>query len=83
MTAVVLAFPAARRRDLVHSIARRALSLRERVGEEHVARSIKLQADVLRRKGVSEPDIEREMKSLEAAVRTVMWEAVMRPRETR
>jgi Family of unknown function (DUF6074) len=83
MTAVVLAFPAAKRRDLVISIARRALSFRHAAGEQHVERSLRLQAEALRRKGVTESDIQREMKSLEAAVRAVMWESVMQPRETR
>ena len=83
MTAAVLAFPPAKRQDLVRSISRRALSLRPEVGEEHIVRSINRQHDVLRSKGVSVRDIQREMKSLEAAIRAVMWEAVMQPRETR
>lgn len=83
MTAVVVPFPPAKRQDLVRSIARRALSLSPEAGEKHIVRSINLQHRTLCSKGVSLRDSHIEMNALEAAIRTVMWEAVMQPRETR
>lgn len=64
MSAVIIPFPAARRVDLVHSIARRALELTPVDGERHIERSLATQATVLRRKGVSQADIDRNLTGL-------------------
>lgn len=81
MTAAVIPFPAARRVDLVASIARRALELPPHAGEQHIRRSVDLQATVMRRKGVSEDLIEREKAALDSAVRVLIWDAVLAPRK--
>ncbi|WP_028332792.1 DUF6074 family protein [Bradyrhizobium sp. USDA 3256] len=81
MTAAVIPFPAARRVDLVASIARRALELPPQAGEQHIRRSVDLQATVMRRKGVSEDMIDREKVALDGAVRASIWDAVLAPRK--
>ena len=77
----IIPYPAARRHHLVSSIARRSLELGVVAGERHIARSLELQAKVLRRKGVSQHLIVRETRALETAVRAQMWNAVLLPRE--
>ncbi len=79
MIAAIIPFPAARRRGLVLSIARRALELSPAAGEEHIQRSIKLQATVMRRKGIADDLIAREETGLAGAVRALIWDAVMAP----
>ena len=83
MTAEVLPFPSARRADLVRSIVRRALTLRPAAGEDHIVRSMELQASVMRRKGVPSALIAKDVAALSAAIRANMWDAVLQPRETR
>jgi Family of unknown function (DUF6074) len=77
MTAEVLPFPASHRRVLVASIARRALELCPDAGEQHIRRSVDVQATVMRRKGIAEDLIRREALSLDGAVRALMWDAVL------
>ncbi|MGX1417437.1 DUF6074 family protein [Bradyrhizobium elkanii] len=81
MTAAVIPFPAARRVDLVASIAHRALELHPQAGEQHIRRSVDLQATVMRRKGISEDLIEREKAALDGAIRALIWDAVLAPRK--
>jgi len=81
VSARVIPFPANRRRDLIHSIARRVFELSPEAGEKHIRRSLDGQATVLRRKGVEEPLIARDAAGLEAAVRAAIWLAVVRHEE--
>lgn len=76
MTALI-PFPAARRLDLVASIARRALELTPECGEKHIRRSVGLQVIVMRRKGIAEHLVKREAVALEGAIRALIWNAVM------
>ena len=76
----IIPYPAARRYHLVSSIVRRSLELGAG-GERHIARSLELQATVLRRKGVAEHLIIRETRALDSAVRAQMWNSVLFPRE--
>jgi len=78
VSAIVLPFPANRRRDLICSIARRTLELSPEAGERHIRRSLDVQVTVMRRKCVAEPLIAREAASLEAAIRVAIWHAVTR-----
>jgi hypothetical protein len=80
MTATIVPFPTARRVSLVHGIARRALERNPSAGEQYISHSLKVQATVMRRKGVSEDLIARETASLDAAVRVLIWDAVVTPR---
>lgn len=77
----IIPYPAARRHHLVSSIARRSVELGAVAGERHIARSLELQAKVLRRKGVAQHLIVRETRALESAVWAQMWNAVLLPLE--
>lgn len=83
MSSVIIPFPAARRHDLVHSIARRSLQLHPAAGEQHIRHSLKLQATVMRRKGVAEELIARDIAGLDGAIRALIWTTVMAPRGAR
>lgn len=73
MTAVVLPFPLARRLDLIDRQARYALCLKPEKGERHIQRQIKTQVEALRRRGVADDVIAREVAGMEAAIRSGMW----------
>jgi hypothetical protein len=79
----VIPFPAARRLSLVSSITRRALELNPAAGEQHIRRSLDVQATVMRRKGIAENLIARETASLDGAIRALIWNAVMAQRGDR
>jgi hypothetical protein len=65
----VIPFPIVQRQALVLSIARRALKISPAAGERHIVRSLELQAATMRRGGVAEDHIRRELKALESTVR--------------
>ncbi|WP_027579153.1 DUF6074 family protein [Bradyrhizobium sp. Ai1a-2] len=83
MTATILPFPAFRRRELIGKIVRSALRMNAAAGEQHIRRSLDLQATVMRRKGIAEDLIAKERIALESAVRQAIWDAVMAPRGVR
>lgn len=73
MTAEVLPFPLARRLDLIHRQADYALCLRPEKAEQHIQRQLQCQRDALRRRGVAENIVAREIRDMEAAIRAAMW----------
>lgn len=73
MTALVVPFPLARRLDLIQRQAEYALCLKPEKAERHIERQLQCQAHALRRRGVGDDVINRELASMEAAIRTVMW----------
>ena len=77
MSAAVVPFPIARRRDFIVRQAQYALSLKPQKGEEHIARQVQCQAQAMRRRGVAEDLVGRELNSMAAAIRAVMWQVVM------
>ena len=77
MTAEVLPFPLARRAEMIQRQADYALSLKPAKGEQHIARQMQIQADIMRRRGIPAKIIERELASMDAAIRAAMWHAVM------
>jgi hypothetical protein len=79
ITALVVPFPVARRRPLVLSIARSALDRSPELGELHIQHQLRLQATVMRRRGIDPNLINVEISKLEAAVRALMWDAVLLP----
>jgi hypothetical protein len=48
-------------------------------GERHLGQQLRRQAHVMRRKGIQATVIERELKSLEAAVRGTLWRWLLGP----
>lgn len=73
MSALVLPFPLVRRLDLIHRQAKYAVCLRPEKGDRHIERQLQTQADAMRRRGVAENMINRELAGMESAIRTAMW----------
>jgi hypothetical protein len=84
MSAAIIPFPPARRLLLVASIARRTFDLRPDADEQHIRRSVDVQANVMRRKCIAEELIHREAVNLDAAVRALLQtEVTSRPQGRR
>lgn len=77
--AEVLPFPLAARVDFVERHARLIAGMSAEVGEAHLQRQLKVQADTLARKGVAPELIESELKALESAIRAALWRNVFAP----
>lgn len=67
--AQILAYPLARRRGLIRRQGARLASLPSREAEKHLAYLLKQQGDALRRRGLGAEEAERQVATLEAAVR--------------
>lgn len=72
----IVPFPIERRRGLIERQARRYTELNPDAGERHVAHQVQVQADAMRRKGISEDLIERECRCYENAIRALLARAV-------
>jgi hypothetical protein len=75
--AEILPFPIVRRRDFVERQALRAAELSPNAGERHIRNQIQVQIDAMRRKGISEELITREVRCFERAVRAALWRTVL------
>jgi hypothetical protein len=75
--AEIIPFPLARRHAFIQKQANRAAELNADSGERHIQHQIQCQADAMRRKGIDEDLITREMKYMESAVRAALWRTVM------
>jgi hypothetical protein len=73
MTAEIFPFPLARRLNLVRRQAEYSLTLKPEKGEAHIQRQLESQAEALRRRGVPEDAISREIAGLQAAIQSAMW----------
>jgi hypothetical protein len=73
MTATVVPFPLARRTAMIQRQADYALCLKPVKAEQHIQRQLQTQADLLRRRGIADDTIARELASMESAIRTAMW----------
>ena len=73
MTAVVVPFPLARRLDLIQRQAEYALCLKPEKGDQHIHRQLQAQAEAMRRRGIAQHIIDRELTSMAGAIRAVMW----------
>jgi hypothetical protein len=73
--AIVVPFPLIRRRDMIERQARRAAELNPDAAERHIANQLKLQGDAMRRKGVSDDLIARELSAMERAIRALLLRA--------
>ena len=72
MTAVIVPFPIVRRCDFIVRQANRAFELNGNASERHIQMQIKIQADAMRRKGIGEAFINREISSMETAIRSML-----------
>ena len=67
--AEVIPFPLARRRDLIARQARWFGEQKRRSAERNLLVQIEVQAETLRRRGISEDRVADECRTLEAAIR--------------
>lgn len=75
MSASVVPFPLVRRRALIEKQARYAASINADAAERHIQNQIALQGDTMRRRGIDEELIVREMQCMEAAIRAALCKA--------
>ena len=73
MTARVVPFPLTRRRDFVRRHAARMAMLPEATAEKHLAHQLRVQADVMLRRGIDPALINVQVRSLETAIRCELW----------
>jgi hypothetical protein len=69
MTATVFPFPLARRRDMITRQSRYAAALNPESAERFIGQQLRIQGDNMRRRGVPDDQIARELQSMEAAIR--------------
>jgi hypothetical protein len=76
MTTTIVPFPLARRRSMIQRQASYAAELNPDAAERHIARQLQVQGDAMRRKGIDENLIARELKCMEGAIRAMLLRAV-------
>ena len=80
-TARLIVFPLVNRPRFIHRHAALAASMSPAACERHIARICANQADYYRRKGADAADVDRQVKSLEAALRVALWKYVLTPED--
>ncbi len=75
--AKMIPFPIGRRRSFVERLAAQIAARPADAGEAHLQQQLKRQGKVLRRKGVSEQSIERELRALTATIRAELWRLLL------
>lgn len=75
MTAEVLPFPIVRRHGFIERQAEHASRMNPTGGERYLNHQIQLQVDAMRRKGVDEALVEREIRCMTAALRSAFYGA--------
>jgi hypothetical protein len=78
-SAQLLAFPAGRRVGEIRRLAEQMRRLSYERGESHLQRQLRLKADALRRRGISDAQVLQQISSLEAAVRAELWRRELDP----
>jgi hypothetical protein len=76
MSATVIPFPLASRRAMIDRQAKYATDLGPDAAERHIQHQLKIQADAMRRRGVDEGLVGRELRCMESAVRGLMERAI-------
>lgn len=74
--AQILPFPLTRRWAFIERQAGRVAELTQDAGERHIAHQLDVQAAAMRRKGIDEALIAREIKNMEQAIRASLWRPV-------
>jgi uncharacterized protein DUF6074 len=75
--AEIVPFPLTRRRAFVAKQAAHAAWMRPAAAERYVRYQVQLQGDTMRRKGVPEDLVQRELKCFETAVRVALHRSQM------
>jgi hypothetical protein len=79
MSAAIVPFPLTRRRKFISRQANRASELNAAASERHILNQLKIQADVMRRRGIDEDLIAHELECMESAIRSALWRADVTP----
>jgi hypothetical protein len=74
MTAAIVPFPILRRRGYIENQAAYAAGMRPEASARYLAHQIETQRKAMRRRGIANELVDREMASLEAAFRQEMLE---------
>ena len=72
MTAIVFPFPILRRHGFVQKQAEHAACMNPAAAARYVEHQIQVQRDAMRRRGVAEDLIARELKLMDAAIRRAL-----------
>jgi Family of unknown function (DUF6074) len=72
MTAAIVPFPLASRRSMILRQARYAAVLNPDAAERHIQRQLKIQGQAMRRRGIEERLITREINCLETLIRATL-----------
>ena len=75
MTATVFPFPLARRRSMIARQSRYAAELNPDAAERFIRQQLKIQGDNMRRRGIAEDLIARELECMDAAIRRELLQA--------
>jgi Family of unknown function (DUF6074) len=78
-TATITPFPAARRSAFIRKHAERLATLTPTHADADLRHQLKIQADTMRRRGVAENVVVREIRSLESSIRAELWRVVLLP----
>src|SRR5258705_13223918 len=73
----IIPFPAARRAKLIRDVAAQMARRSIAEAEKHLHAQLDTQRRALRRRGIANQRIEREMRSLERAIRVALWSAIL------
>jgi len=77
--AIILPFPLARRQTMIDRQARYAAELSPDAAERHIQQQVKIQGDAMRRKGIDESLISRELQCMKTAIRSALCRASFAP----
>jgi hypothetical protein len=77
MMAEIVPFPAARRIRLIRNMARLLATYRPDAAERTLQRHLEATRDAMLRRGLSPEMVQREIRSLELAIRAKLWTIVM------
>jgi hypothetical protein len=72
MTAAIVPFPIVRRHKFILRQASRALELNVRARERHIQLQLNIQGETMRRKGIEEDLIDRELRFMGSAIRALV-----------
>ena len=70
MTASIVPFPLARRHNMITRQSRYAAELNPDAAERFIQQQLKIQGDSMRRRGIEEDLIDRELKCMEFEIRS-------------
>jgi Family of unknown function (DUF6074) len=78
MSATILPFPILRRQGFIEKQAAHAACMNPDASARHIEYQIQVQRDAMRRRGIAEDLIARELKLMEAAIQRELVQALSR-----